>query len=137
MSTNQLLAKALSTTSEDEAIACLRMVRKRGGKLEDSGASTLYKGHDARYWHDLAYTFYREAKKPKAPSDTLGLTQEEQKHLYRMYQDQVSRASRLTEEKRELESEIRKLKNGSNDSWKITVIMAQFLVIIVLLGFIR
>lgn len=33
MSANQLLEKALSTTSEDEAIACLRMARKKGLKL--------------------------------------------------------------------------------------------------------
>lgn len=30
---NQLIAKALSTASEDEAIACLRMARKRGVKM--------------------------------------------------------------------------------------------------------
>lgn len=32
-SANQLIAKALSTTSEDEAIACLRMARKRGARM--------------------------------------------------------------------------------------------------------
>lgn len=35
MSANQLLEKALSTTSEDEAIACLVMARKKGLKLSD------------------------------------------------------------------------------------------------------
>jgi hypothetical protein len=34
MSANQLIAKALSTTSEDEAIACLRMARKKGLKAD-------------------------------------------------------------------------------------------------------
>lgn len=29
--TDQLIAKALSTSSEDEAIACLKMARKKGG----------------------------------------------------------------------------------------------------------
>lgn len=33
MSANQLIEKALSTTSEDEAIACLKMARKKGLKL--------------------------------------------------------------------------------------------------------
>ena len=39
MSADQLLSKALSTDSEDEAIACLRMARKKGLKLGSSGAS--------------------------------------------------------------------------------------------------
>ena len=34
MSANQILSKALSTESEDEAIACLKMARKKGLKLE-------------------------------------------------------------------------------------------------------
>ena len=34
MSANQLLSKALSTESEDEAIACLKMARKKGLKLD-------------------------------------------------------------------------------------------------------
>lgn len=33
MSADQLIAKALSTTSEDEAIACLVMARKKGLKI--------------------------------------------------------------------------------------------------------
>ena len=37
---NQLIAKALSTASEDEAIACLRMARKRGAKMSDSTQTT-------------------------------------------------------------------------------------------------
>jgi hypothetical protein len=35
MSANQLLSKALSTESEDEAISCLKMARKKGLKLEE------------------------------------------------------------------------------------------------------
>lgn len=35
MSANQLLSKALSTDSEDEAITCLKMARKKGLKLEE------------------------------------------------------------------------------------------------------
>lgn len=36
MSADQLIAKALSTTSEEEAIACLVMARKKGFKLGSS-----------------------------------------------------------------------------------------------------
>lgn len=35
MSANKLLSKALSTDSEDEAIACLKMARKKGLKFEE------------------------------------------------------------------------------------------------------
>ena len=38
--TEGLLAKALSTSSEDEAIACLRMARKRGGTTPKVEAPT-------------------------------------------------------------------------------------------------
>lgn len=42
MSADQLLAKALSTDSEDEAVACLKMARKKGLKLGTSnGAHTV------------------------------------------------------------------------------------------------
>lgn len=34
MSADQLLSKAMSTDSEDEAIACLRMARKKGLKID-------------------------------------------------------------------------------------------------------
>jgi hypothetical protein len=43
MSANQLLSKALSTDSEDEAIACLKMARKKGLKLEED----ISKGYKA------------------------------------------------------------------------------------------
>jgi hypothetical protein len=39
MSADQLLSKALSTDSEDEAIACLKMARKKGLKLDSSSES--------------------------------------------------------------------------------------------------
>lgn len=43
-SANQLIAKALSTTSEDEAIACLRMARRRGARMS-SDTSTKASSH--------------------------------------------------------------------------------------------
>jgi hypothetical protein len=39
MSADQILSKALSTDSEDEAIACLKMARKKGLKLDSSSES--------------------------------------------------------------------------------------------------
>lgn len=44
MSANQLLSKALSTDSEDEAIACLKMARKKGLKLEEDTSKGYYEG---------------------------------------------------------------------------------------------
>ena len=128
MSINQLLAKALSTTSEDEAMACLRMARKRGGKLEDSSAPAEYNGHDAKYWYDKAYKWYHQAK-----AQSEGLTQEQQKHLYRMYQNEAECVARLRQEKRALEVEIRTLKERSDGAWKLPVIFLQAGIILVLL----
>jgi hypothetical protein len=44
MSANQLLSKALNTDSEDEAIACLKMARKKGLKLEEDTSKGYYEG---------------------------------------------------------------------------------------------
>lgn len=44
MSANQLLSKALSTDSEDEAIACLKMARKKGLKLDGDINKGYYEG---------------------------------------------------------------------------------------------
>jgi len=44
MTANQLLSKALSTESEDEAISCLKMARKKGLKLEGDINNRYYKG---------------------------------------------------------------------------------------------
>lgn len=38
---DDLVAKALSTSSEDEAIACLRMARKRGGERSQPTNATM------------------------------------------------------------------------------------------------
>ena len=56
---NQLIAKALSTASEDEAIACLRMARKRGAKMSDSTQTTQkttsYADHnEVKRWQSIA-----------------------------------------------------------------------------------
>jgi hypothetical protein len=125
---NQLLAKALSTTSEDEAMSCLRMARKKGGRLEESSAPAEYNGHDAKYWYDKAYKWYHEAKKH---SD--GLSPEQQKHLYRMYQNECESVQRLRQEKHTLEREISKLKDLPKGTWKLPVIFLQAFIILMLM----
>lgn len=123
---NQLLAKALSTSSEDEAIACLRMARKKGGRLEDSGAPAEYHGHDAKYWYDKAAMYYMKAKEKYD-----GLTQ--QKLLFKMYVSERDDAIKLRREKHTLDEEIRKLKSQPKGTWKLPVIFLQAFIIIVLL----
>ena len=63
--TDQLIAKALSTTSEDEAIACLRMARKHntGGTTIQSTASAERDWEAlARKYHKAAYELQEELK---------------------------------------------------------------------------
>ena len=52
---NQLLAKAMSTASEDEAIACLRMARKKGKTADPVDTK------DAEYWKNKAKEYYDHA----------------------------------------------------------------------------
>jgi len=125
---NQLLAKALSTTSEDEAMACLRMARKKGGRLEDSSASSEYNGHSAKYWYDKAAMYYTKAKEKYD-----GLTLDQQKHLFRMYESERDDAIKLRRERRTLDEEIRKLKSQPKGEWKVPVIIAQGMIILMLL----
>jgi len=66
---DQLLAKALSTTSEEEAIACLRMARKKGGKYAPTCKPkpiytiSTYGGHTAKEWRDAAMQLRQESEK--------------------------------------------------------------------------
>jgi len=57
MNINQLINKALSTASEEEAMSCLRMARKRGVMLDSSDTISAYKGYSAKHWHDLALNY--------------------------------------------------------------------------------
>lgn len=127
MSINQLLSKALSTTSEEEAMACLRMARKKGGRLDDSSGSSEYNGHDAKYWYDKAYRWYHEAKKRED-----FLSPEQQRHLFRMYESERDDVIKLRREKRGLEDEIRKLKDRPTGWWKVPLILLQAGVILAL-----
>jgi hypothetical protein len=128
---NQLLSKALSTASEDEAMACLRMARKKGGSIEESTSSGDYNGHDAKYWYDKAYIWYTQAKAVQ----TKGMSAEQQKHLYQMYQTEAESVIRLRAEKRKLEHENEKLKLKKElPKWHAPLMSLQFLMIILLLA---
>jgi len=66
---DQLLAKALSTTSEEEAIACLRMARKKGGTYAPTSKPkpiytiNTYGGHTAKEWRDAAMQLRQASEK--------------------------------------------------------------------------
>ena len=74
----------MSTSSDDEAIACLKMARKKGNNF-DTGASATYNGQTAEYWYQKAHTYYDIAKKKQDQPSMLNVAQQTQ--LYRMYQD--------------------------------------------------
>lgn len=57
---NQLLAKAMSTTSEEEAMSCLRLARKRSNVLDLNAG--LHLNHTAKYWYDKALMLYNDSK---------------------------------------------------------------------------
>jgi hypothetical protein len=113
---NQLLAKAMSTSSEDEAIACLRMARKKGNTLDLSVKAAEYNGHTAEYWYEKARTYYNVAKK-KQESD--GLTPYQQQELYNMFKSAENERDRLyvkmTEQSEEISTLKRKLSIKKNE----------------------
>ena len=53
MSANQLLSKALSTDSEDEAISCLKMARKKGLKIEVASSTNALSSAAEKEWAKL------------------------------------------------------------------------------------
>lgn len=86
MSIDQLIAKALSTTSEEEAIACLRMARKKGvkGSVSDTARPTgLHNGYNAEYWYNKAYLFYREYRDAVNEKSDLRYKLDRQASMYR------------------------------------------------------
>lgn len=72
----QLLTKALSTPSEDEAISCLRMARKRGEspKFDDPAKVNTFKGGTIEHWYNQTYEYYGYAKKYKGKCEDLNKT---------------------------------------------------------------
>ncbi len=125
---NQLLAKAMSTTSEEEAMSCLRMARKKGKSFDVGGDSGEYNGHSAKYWYEKAALYYNKAKEK---SD--GLSLEQQNQLFRMYKNAEDDRAKMSTEKRALEKEVYALKNSNRGWWKFPVIMVQAMIIVLLL----
>ena len=118
---NQLLAKAMSTSSEEEAMSCLRMARKKSNTF-DSGVSTSseFNGHTAEYWYNKAVIYYNTAKKKQEAS---GLTIDQQNRLYKMYENAERTSTTLHEKvsnlntensllKRKIEEETNKYRDG-------------------------
>ena len=127
---NQLLAKAMSTTSEEEAMSCLRMARKKGKTLDGDITSSDYNGHGAKYWYEKAVQYYN---KTKEKNDGLIAVAAQQKHLWDMYKSEEESVTRLLREKVLLQREINELKNKSDGRWWMVPVMAiQFILIIVL-----
>jgi len=64
---NQLLEKAISTSSEEEAVSCLRMARKhhKGGSVSVSANSTS-DGKSAQYWKEQAHRYFNLAQERDA-----------------------------------------------------------------------
>lgn len=125
---NQLLSKAMSTTSEEEAMSCLRMARKKGKTLDSDITSSDYNGHGAKYWYEKAALYYNKAKEKND-----GLTAAQQQHLWNMYKREEESVTRLRREKTLLQREIDELKNKSDGRWWMVPVMAfQFILIIVL-----
>ena len=137
MSINQLLAKAMSTTSEEEAMSCLRMARKKG-KTFDMGSSSNsstaeYKGQGPKYWYDKAAHYYNEAKKREGD-----LTREQQTQLYRMYKNAEEEKASVRVDNYKLRKELEILKAKKTEGqWKLPVIAFQFVIIMVLVQFIH
>lgn len=64
---NQLLEKAISTSSEEEAVSCLRMARKhhKGGSVSVS-ANSASDGKSAQYWKEQAHRYFNLAQERDA-----------------------------------------------------------------------
>lgn len=67
--TDMLIAKALSTDSEDEAIACLKMARKQGSSLTTTATASSKNAEEwealARKYHKIAYDNQENLKRVK------------------------------------------------------------------------
>jgi hypothetical protein len=83
MSANQLIGKALSTTSEDEAIACLRMARKKGLKIDAAKVAKVDQARDEE-WARLVTQAREESYK-----------------YYRMLQEQINTTQKVKRDLKE------------------------------------
>lgn len=95
---NQLLAKALSTTSEEEAIACLRMARKKNGgaTVQADNRDDAYWKNKAEYYYNLAIDWQRLARRAC----------EEIESSQRNYQEMVKQKRKYKNERDQLETSL-------------------------------
>ena len=93
---NQLLEKAISTSSEEEAVSCLRMARKhhKGGSVSVSANSTS-DGKSAQYWKEQAHRYFNLAQERDALA--LRLAREHSDYLGR-YNSALTENSKLRRE---------------------------------------
>jgi flagellar biosynthesis chaperone FliJ len=75
MTANQILSKALSTESEDEAISCLKMARKKGLKL-DGDINKGYSEGELKHYARVISALEGDI------SDKLRLNERQRKEIY-------------------------------------------------------
>ena len=125
---NQLLMKAMSTTSEEEAMSCLRMARKKSNSFDSiASTSSEYNGHGAKYWYEKAVLYYNRAKE-----DSNRLTAEQERQLWNMYKQADTNVARLAQEKNILERKLRDMELKPSGWWKLPVIALQAIIIVFL-----
>jgi hypothetical protein len=125
---NQLLMKAMSTTSEEEAMSCLRMARKKGNSFDSvTSTSSEYNGHGAKYWYDKAVLYYNRTKE-----DSNRLTAAQERQLWNMYKEADTNVARLAQEKNILERKLRDMELKPSGWWKLPVIVLQTIIIMFL-----
>lgn len=133
MSNNDaLIAKALSTSSEDEAIACLRMARKKGVKLNASEekSSSDYNGHNAKYWYEKAVAYYNKAK-----NSSSSYSVQQFNALYNMYQGEANSNYKNRERIMMLERQVSKLKQAKKTTNFLSFVTGFSVAIILFLPF--
>lgn len=91
--TQQLLSKAMSTGSEDEAIACLRMARKRGGTIDFNPPTppvdVKFNGKSAKEWYGVARNNYESYVHLKNRHDRLNAEFSASKKNYKKNEEKV------------------------------------------------
>jgi hypothetical protein len=118
----------MSTTSEEEAMSCLRMARKKSNSFDSiASTSSEYNGHGAKYWYEKAVLYYNRAKE-----DSNRLTAEQERQLWNMYKQADTNVARLAQEKNILERKLRDMELKPSGWWKLPVIALQAIIIVFL-----
>ena len=123
---DQLLSKAMSTSSEEEAMSCLRMARKKGTSYEGSTpASSTYNGHTAEHWYDKAAKYYADAK----------AKQDYSVRVYKAYQEMCDKYTESLRQIIALKRNVSELqKKNSKPKWYHFVMVFQAVLILLLVA---